>query len=205
VPTLTKKQREVLNFIKDFVSRNGYAPSYEEIAHGLGLSSQSTIHVHIENLRSKGFLTKKWNANRSIDLAEHSSHSRFLVEAPLAGRIVAGEPLEAIEDIQTIGLPSEMVGKHETYVLQVKGDSMIEDHVLDGDYVIVEKRQLIQDGDMVVALIKGSEATLKRFYKEQRRIRLQPSNPRYEALVYDEQEVNIQGVVIGILRKLAGH
>ena len=205
MPTLTKKQKEVLDFIKDFVSRNGFAPSYEEIAHGLGLSSQSTIHVHVENLRSKGFLTKKWNANRSIDLAEQSISSRFLVEAPLAGRIVAGEPLEAIEDIQTIGLPSDMIGKYETYVLQVKGDSMIEDHVVDGDYVIVEKRQSIQDGDMVVALVRGSEATLKRFYREKRRIRLQPSNPRYEALLYDERDVNVQGVVIGILRKLSGH
>ncbi len=202
--TLTKKQRQVLEFIKNFVCEYGYAPSYEEIARGLGLSAPSTIHVHVENLRSKGFLTKKWNANRSIDLAEPTDSRRVVVEVPLAGRIAAGEPLEAVQDIETIGLPPDMVGRNQTFVLRVKGDSMIEDHVLDGDYVIVEKRPIIKDGDMVVALIRGTEATLKRLYKDRGRIRLQPANPAYTAKTFAERDVEVQGVVIGILRRLPG-
>lgn len=199
--TLTKKQKLVLDYIRSFIDEQGHSPSYEEIARGLGLSSPSTIHSHVEKLEQKGYLTKKWNANRSIDLSGQVRDSHSPVELPLAGRIAAGLPLEAIQDRETIAVPPDMIGKHDTYVLTVKGDSMEGDHVLDGDYVIVEKRPSVRDGDMVVALINNSEATLKRYRRERGKIRLEPANPAYLVLVYDERDVTIQGVVVGILRK----
>jgi len=191
----------VLDFIKSFVTKRGYAPSYAEIADGLGLSSQSTVHAHVENLQRKGFLTKRWNANRSIDLDVGHRAPSEAREAPLLGRIAAGEPLEAIEDLETIALPEYLLGKGEAYVLQVKGDSMIDDHIMHGDYVIVEKRETAAEGEMVVALINNSEATLKRFRREGDKVRLEPANPRYQARVYEEKDVNVRGVVVGILRK----
>jgi repressor LexA len=201
VRTLTKKQRQVYDFIKRFIEENRYAPSYEEIAHGLGLSSVSTVHAHIENLAQKGYLRKKWNANRSIDLPEGPPSLSSPVELPLEGRIAAGEPIEAIEDIETIAVPADLIGRNETYVLQVKGDSMVDDHVLDGDFVIVEKRSVPTDGEMVVALINEGEVTLKKFHRDRNKIRLEPANPAYKTMIFDENEVRIQGVVIGILRK----
>ena len=198
--TLTKKQRQVLDFISRFIEEQGYSPSYAEIAAGLGLSSQSNVHIHVENLRQKGYLTKKWNANRSIDLTEYRGLSSS-AEVPLKGRIAAGKPIEAIEETETISLPPDIIGRNETYVLQVKGDSMIEDHVLEGDYIIVEKRDSARDGEMVVALMKGSDATLKRFRRQGDKIALEPANPAYKATILDENDVAIQGVVIGILRK----
>ncbi|MEW6533547.1 MAG: transcriptional repressor LexA [Thermodesulfobacteriota bacterium] len=201
MPTLTKKQKLVLDFIKSFVTEHGYAPSYAEIAEGLGLSSQSTVHAHVENLQVKGFLTKRWNANRSIDLELGERAPSEVREVPLLGRIAAGEPLEAVEDLETIALPEYLLGRGDAYVLQVRGDSMIDDHIMHGDYVIVEKRDAARDGEMVVALINRSEATLKRFRREGRKVRLEPANPRYHAQVYDEKDVNIRGVVVGILRK----
>jgi repressor LexA len=199
--SLTKKQRQVLDYIRTFMDRHGHAPSYEEIAQGLGLSSASTIHVHVENLRIKGYLTKRWNANRSIDLADGPASDGLAEELPLAGRIAAGEPIEALQDVETITVPANMLGRGPTYVLEVKGNSMIDDHVLDGDYVIVERRQTALDGEMVVALVRGHEATLKRFRRQRNKIRLEPANPAYEPIVLDEKDVAIQGVVVGILRK----
>jgi repressor LexA len=199
--TLTKKQKLVLDHIKEFVKEHGHAPSYEEIARGLGLSAVSTIHVHVENLKLKGYLTKKWNANRSIDLPATDEQLAGAVEVPLAGRIAAGLPIEAVEDRETIAIPADLMGRNQTYVLRVNGDSMRDDHVLDGDYVIVDKRDTASDGDMVVALIRGSEATLKRLYRDRNRIRLEPANPAFPTQVYDESDVAVQGVVVGILRK----
>jgi repressor LexA len=199
--SLTKRQRKVLDYIRFFLAEHGHAPSYEEIALGLGLSSPSTIHAHVENLRHKGYLTKRWNANRSIDLPEFLGMHAPTEELPLVGRIAAGLPIEAIEDLGTIAVPAQITGGHGTYVLRVNGDSMSEDHVLDGDYVIVEKRETASDGEMVVALIRNSEATLKRFRREGKLIRLEPANPSYEPMMFDESEVTIQGVVVGLLRK----
>ena len=201
--TLTKKQKVVLDFVRGFIDEKGFAPSYGEIADGLGLSAASTVHVHVRNLVEKGYLTKKWNANRSLDVTKNAQRPSVAVEIPLAGRIAAGEPIEPIEDIETIGVPPDMIGRNETYILQVKGDSMIEDHVLDGDYVIVEKRNVARDGEMVVALIRGNDVTLKRFRRDREKIRLEPANPAYNAMVFDEGDVQVQGVVIGILRKYA--
>ena len=200
-PYLTKKQKQVLDYIKEFVQEHNYAPTYEEIAAGIGLSSPSTIYVHVVNLIVKGYLTKRWNANRSLELPEDSVAPPAVVEAPVLGYIAAGLPIEAVEFPESIGLPADMIGKNETYVLRVKGDSMIEDHIMDGDYVIVEKRDWAHDGAMVVALIGKSEATLKRLRHERDKIILDPSNPTYKSMVFDADEVTVQGVVVGILRK----
>ncbi len=199
--TLTKKQKLVLDYIRSFVEEHGHAPSYEEIAHGVGLSSPSTIHSHVKKLEQKGYIRKKWNANRSIDLSEPARELKSAIEVPLAGRIAAGLPLEAIQDQETIAIPSDMLGKYDTYVLMVKGDSMQGDHVLDGDYVIVERRPSARNGDMVVALVRNSEATLKRYRRDRGKILLEPANPAYPVMVYDEEDVVVQGVVVGILRK----
>ncbi len=200
-PNLTKKQKQVLDYIKKFVQAYDYAPSYEEIARGIGLSSPSTIYVHVVNLIHKGYLTKRWNANRSLELPEDGSLTSAVVEAPVLGYIAAGLPIEAVEFPESIGLPADMIGKNETYVLRVKGDSMIEDHIMDGDYVIAEKRDWADDGEMVVALIRNNEATLKRLRRARGKIILEPSNPGYKSMVFNADEVSIQGVVVGILRK----
>jgi repressor LexA len=201
VQSLTKKQKMVLDYVRLFLEEHGHAPSYEEIANGLGLSSVSTIHAHVENLKLKGYLTKRWNSNRSIDLSEPLDFQPATMELPLVGRIAAGLPIEAIGTGDKIDVPAHLVGRHDAYVLHVKGDSMSEDHVLDGDYVIVEKRDTASDGEMVVALIRNSEATLKRFRRAGNRIKLEPANPAYEVMEFDESDVTIQGVVIGLLRK----
>jgi repressor LexA len=197
---LTKKQKQVLDFIRAFIERHEYAPSYGEIAQGMGLSSVSNIQAHVENLVRKGYLTKRTNANRSMDLSSRGLPQEA-AEVPLAGTIAAGEPIEAISGPETMALPPDMLGRTETYVLRVTGDSMVEDHVVDGDFVVVERRTQARNGEMVVALIRGAEATLKRYRRVDRKIVLEPANPRFEAQVYDEQDVTIQGVVIGILRK----
>lgn len=201
--TLTKKQKQVLDYIERFIMEYGHSPSYDEIARGMGLSSPSTVYVHVQNLRKKGYLTKKSYSNRSIDFPVTSAAVQQVVEVPLAGRIAAGLPIEAVQDTETIGIPAHMLGRNETYVLQVKGDSMIEDHVVDGDYVIVESRRTARDGEMVVALVDNDQVTLKRLRRERGKIKLEPANPAYQAQVYDEEDVHIQGVVIGILRKYA--
>lgn len=203
LPALTRKQRLVLDFITAFIDRHGYYPSYGEIARGMGLAAQSTVCVHVENLRRKGYLFRKWNAKRAGEPVTERTLPSATEDVPLAGRIAAGLPIEAVPDHQTIGIPSDMLGKNETYVLQVKGDSMIDAHVMDGDYVIVSRQQWAHDGDMVVALVRGSEATLKRFRRKKDKIVLEPANPEHRPQVYDEQDVTVQGVVVGLLRKYA--
>ena len=202
-PVLTRKQKLVLDFITAFIDKHGYHPSYGEIARGLGLAAQSTVCVHVENLRQKGYLARKWNAKRSADPVTERTPASATEEVPLAGLIAAGLPIEAVPDNQTIGIPSDMLGKNDTYVLQVKGDSMIDAHVMDGDYVVVSRQQWAHDGDMVVALVRGSEVTLKRFRRRKDKIVLEPANVEHRPQIYDERDVTIQGVVVGLLRKYA--
>lgn len=199
--SLTKKQKQVYESFRRLTDRYGYTPSYEEVAAELGLSSVSNIQAHVENLVAKGFLVKKRNANRSIDFPDRASEAHSAVEIPLAGIIAAGSPIEAVTDSESMVVPADMLGKGTTFALKVSGDSMIDDHVLDGDFIIVEARESARAGEMVVALIRGSEATLKRFYREGSNIRLEPANPRLSAQIYDESDVAVQGVVVGIIRK----
>jgi repressor LexA len=197
--TLTRKQKVVLDYITNFLGERGYAPSYEEIAKGVGLASLSTVHLHVENLRLKGFLARKWNGHRSLDLIQCSQ--KETCEAPLLGYIAAGAPIEALTDQENISLPSFLSGNTGTYVLRVRGDSMRDDHILDGDYVVVEPRNHARDGEMVVALIDGAYATLKRLCREGKKIKLIPANPDYPVQIYEESRVAVQGVLVGILRK----
>ncbi len=198
---LSKRQKQVYDFIEKFVETHDYSPSLEEIAKHFKLSAVSTIHHHVSQLVQKGFLNRRWNANRSLEVVGHESSSLNLV-VPLLGVIAAGQPIEAIEQEETIELPPSLVGRKDTYVLRVKGDSMIEEHIRDGDYVVIERRDTADNGETVVALLNGSEATLKKFYREKGgEIRLQPANPAMAPIYCKEEECQIQGVVVAILRK----
>lgn len=196
MPQLSKKQKLVLDYITEFIQVNGYAPSYREIAEYFGLSSTATVHDHIRALEDKGLITSTHNAARSLEPV----NLRFgkAIELPLVGLIAAGEPIEAIEQNESIAIPNSMVRDENSYVLKVRGDSMIEDGILDGDYVIVERNYYPQNGDVVVALLDNTYATLKRYYREKDRIRLQPANHNMQP-IYDKNPA-IQGIVRGVLR-----
>lgn len=197
---LTKRQREILDFINDFFDNNGFAPSIREIGEYLQLSSPATVHAHIENLKKKGFLRSNFNEARSIELIPIDTSFARAVELPLVGLITAGEPIEAVEMMETIAIPADFVrDKINSYVLQVKGESMVEEGILSGDYVIVERNPSPKNGDVVVALLNNAYATLKKFYREANRIRLQPANSNMEP-IYAKDPL-IQGVVRGVIRK----
>jgi repressor LexA len=202
----TKRQREVYDFIADFVQKNQYSPSFEEIGEGLGLSSLATVHKHISNLEEKGLLSRDYNRSRSIDLLPPKGRLKQAMSVstgtvlPLVGRIAAGQPIEAIERPETISL-ADFVRSKDVFVLEVRGESMQDEHILDGDYVLVEKTKTAYNGDIVVALVEKSDATLKRFYREGNNIRLQPSNAKMKPIIKPAADVEIQGRVIGVLRK----
>jgi repressor LexA len=198
---LTRRQREVLDVIRDFIVTNGYSPSLEEIGEALGLSSVATVHKHVTHLVDKGYARRAWNQNRSIEIVDQESGSGA-VTLPLAGTIAAGQPLEAVTTVESLNVPADMVaGRGRTFVLRVQGDSMVDEQIRDGDFVIVEERQTARDGETVVALIDGTEATLKRFYHEGENVRLQPANPRMGPIYAPAGRVLIQGVVAGVIRK----
>jgi repressor LexA len=197
---LTKRQREILDYLNDFIQQHGYAPSLEEIGRRFGLSSLATVHKHLTNLQEKGFIKRAWNRSRSVELVSSRLGGRA-VELPLLGYVAAGQPIEAIVGTETIAVPEDLVGKRDTYVLRVKGDSMIDEQIRDGDYVIVEDRRTAENGEMVIALLNGSDVTLKKLYREQGHIRLQPANPAMQPIIVQADQVQIQGVVIGVMRR----
>ncbi|HXY04109.1 MAG TPA: transcriptional repressor LexA [Terriglobales bacterium] len=203
---ITKRQRQLYDFISDFVQKNGYAPSYDEIRMGMRLNSLATVHKHITNLEKKGLLTRDYNRSRSIDLLPPKGRLKQAMSVnttmvlPLLGRIAAGQPIEAVENPETISL-ADFVRSKEVFVLEVRGDSMQDEHILSGDYVLVEKAKTAHNGDIVVALVDGSDATLKRFYREGDNIRLQPSNVNMQPIIVPAANVDLQGRVIGVLRK----
>ena len=204
---LTKRQKEVLDYLVSFLNKRGYSPSFEEIARGLKLTSLATVHKHLSTLEKKGFIRRGYNQSRSIEVTQlpkpvrEQVIERHSASLPLMGRIAAGRPLEAIEDRESISLGDFTRGQH-TFVLQVKGDSMQEDHILDGDFVVVEQTQVANQGEIVVALVGSEETTLKRFYRENAgKIRLQPANSQMSPIVVPAADVKIQGRVIGVLRK----
>ena len=199
---LTKRQRQVLDFVTSFEEANGYSPSYREIGDRLGLSSPATIHEHIKALEEKGFLKTDFNQARSIELIKIKPNWAQAVELALAGLITAGEPIEAVEDSETIAVPADFVTDSvNSYVLKVKGESMIEEGILDGDYVVVERNPSPANGDVVVALLNNAYATLKKFYRETNRIRLQPANSSMSPIYV--QDLIVQGVVKAVIRKFA--
>jgi repressor LexA len=202
---LTPRQKEVLDFLVTFTDRNGYSPSFEEIAEQLNLASLATVHKHITSLEQKGYLRRRFNESRSIEVtqdyisAEKERLSSHLT-VPLAGRIAAGTPVEAVEQPEVLNL-TELASSGDTFALEVRGDSMIEDHICSGDYVLVERINNVRDGEIVVALVDGSDATLKRFYKEGDTVRLQPANSAMEPIRVPAANVQVQGRVLAVLRK----
>ena len=201
---LTRRQREIYDYLAEFIESNGYAPSLEEIAASFGLSSVATVHEHLENLEEKGALRRDPHRSRAIELTDGAGRGarESAVLLPLVGRVAAGQPLEAVPDDETLAVPESMLGRGETFVLRVAGDSMIDEHIEDGDYVIVERRDTARSGERVIALIDEENATLKTFFREpDGRIRLQPANERLAPLYYDASRVRVQGVAIGVLRK----
>ena len=204
---LTKRQKEVLDILVSFLNKHGYSPSFEEIARSLKLTSLATVHKHITTLERKGFIRRGYNQSRSIEVLQlprpvrEQVIQRHVAELPLAGRIAAGRPLEAVEEKETISL-GDFARSGNTFVLQVKGNSMLDDHILDGDYIVVEQTQVANAGEIVVALVGDGEATLKRFFREPGgKVRLQPANAELQPIIVPAGEVKIQGRVIGVLRK----
>jgi repressor LexA len=204
---LTRRQKEVLDFIWRFVEDNGYSPSYEEIAEGLRLASLATVHKHISALDAKGYLRRAYNQSRSLEVSpEYVAEARrqrpaVRYEVPLAGRIAAGTPVEAYQGSETLNF-ADFLSSRDTFALEVRGDSMIEDHIVDGDYVLLERTSEVNDGDVVVALVDGAETTLKRYFNEPGgMVRLQPANPSMSPIVLSADRVQIQGRLLAVLRK----
>jgi repressor LexA len=199
---LTRRQREVYDSIRDFVARRGYAPSLEEIGAALGLASVATVHRHVELLVEKGWLRKSPNSSRSLEPVEEASGSaEALLDLPMLGCVAAGAPIEVFEAAERFAVPAGMVRKRaDTFVLRVRGDSMIDEQIRDGDHVVVERAHEARRGEMVVALVRGSEATLKRFYRKGAKVVLEPANPAYRPLELPASDVEIRGVVRGLLR-----
>lgn len=197
---LTKRQREILDYLNNFIQQHGYAPSLEEVGKRFGLSSLATVHKHLTNLQQKGFIKRAWNRSRSVEVMPTRVVGRS-VELPLLGYVAAGVPIEAIVGNETIDVPESMAGTRDTYVLRVRGDSMIDEQIRDGDFVIVEDRRTAENGETVVALLSGSDVTLKKFYRENGQIRLQPANATIQPIIVPASDVQVQGVVIGVMRK----
>jgi len=203
---ITRRQRQVYDFVSEFVQKNGYSPSFEEIRVALKLNSLATVHKHISNLEKKALLTRDYNRSRSIDLLPPKGKLKQAMSVntamvlPIMGRIAAGQPIEAVENPETISL-ADFVRSKEVFVLEVSGESMQDEAILDGDYVLVEKVNSARDGEIVVALVEGTDATLKRLYREGGNIRLQPSNTAMKPIVVPAKSVQLQGRVIGVLRK----
>lgn len=217
---LTRRQKEVLDFIAKFVQDNGYSPSYEEIAQGLQLASLATVHKHLQALESKAYLRRGFNQSRSVEIADKFFEEQRKIRSfpvssssgvdspdatpemgvPLLGRIAAGSPVETYQNESSIHF-KDFAGDSETYALEVRGESMIDDHICDGDFVLVNKTNSVRDGDIVVALVDGAETTLKRFYREGDQARLQPANPQMAPIRKPLASVQIQGKVLAVLRK----
>jgi repressor LexA len=197
---LTKRQREILDYLNEFIAQHGYAPSLEEIGRRFSLSSLATVHKHLTNLQEKGFIRRAWNRSRSVELVPTRVGGRA-VELPLLGYVAAGLPIEAVTGAEAITVPEALVGRKDSYVLRVRGDSMIDEQIRDGDFVIVEDRKQADNGEMVIALVGGTDVTLKKIYQEHGRVRLQPANPTMQPITLDPDQVQVQGVVVGVMRK----
>jgi repressor LexA len=198
--SLTPKQLRVLTYIRDYSSARGYAPTMQELADEFGVS-KVTVFEHIGALQKKGYLKRARHRARSLRLSDGIAFpDERPTRLPLAGTIAAGQPIEAIEEREVLDLEELFVGPHQTFVLRVRGDSMVDDQICDGDYVVLEKREAVRDGETVVALLEDGEATLKRLYHDHDGYRLQPANPNYKPI--KTKDLRVQGVVVGVVRKL---
>lgn len=201
---LTRKQKEVLDFVEQYLRAHGYAPTLREIGEARGLSSVATVYQHLKSLEAKGLIRREGGRARQVEMIvplEPDEVRPRALNVKMLGLVAAGSPIEALEQPETMALPEDLLGRGETFVLRVKGDSMIEDHIMDGDFIIVEKREHAQNGEIVVALIEN-EATVKRFYREAGQIRLQPANAAMRPIYVNEEQLLVRGVVVGVLRKL---
>ena len=200
--SLTKRQREILTYLTEYSAENGYAPSFEEIANRFGYSSLATVHEHLSNLERKGYIKRTYNESRAIEILPSDIFPKA-VELPLLGSVAAGMPIEAMGTGETLTVPDDFVrrtGNH--YVLRVRGNSMIEEQIRDGDFVVVNERRSADNGEMVIAMLNGNSATVKKFYRERDgRIRLQPANETMQPIYVHENDVMIQGIVVGVLRR----
>lgn len=199
---LTKRQSEILKYLQEHIRDRGYAPSFEEIAEHFSFQSLATVHEHLTNLERKGYIHRTHNESRAIEVLPPKGQSGAS-EIPLLGRVAAGSPIESIMTNETIAVPDQLLPRRgPNYALKVQGESMIDEHIMDGDFVVVHGKQAADNGEMVIALVNGSEATVKRFYREQGGwIRLQPANPTMQPMRFQERDVLIQGVVVGVIRK----
>lgn len=199
---LTKRQKEILSFLEAHIREHGFAPSFEEIAEQFSLQSLATVHEHLTNLERKGYIRRTYNESRSIEVLPPKGVSGA-TEIPLLGLVAAGQPIEGTLHGETLQVPDQMLPRRgPNYALRVRGDSMVDDHIVDGDYVVVHGRQTADSGEMVIALVHGAEATVKRYFREPGGwVRLQPSNAAMQPLRFPESEVLIQGVVVGVIRR----
>jgi len=193
---LTKRQKEILDYIRGYRTDNGISPTQREIRERFQLSSFGTVQKHLKRLEEKGALSRDWNRSRGIAPKEEPLASRGV---PLLGLVAAGRPIEPFPQEESIEVPTALLGKGDHYVLRVRGESMIDDGILDGDYVVVARRDRAETGQSVVALVRG-EATLKRYYPEGGRVRLQPANASMKPLLVEGRDLTIQGVVTGLIR-----
>src|SRR5688500_16214291 len=199
---LTKRQREILDFLTSYSEQNGYAPSFEEIARQFNYSSLATVHEHLTNLERKGYIKRSYNESRAIEILPSEAYPRA-VELPLLGLVAAGMPIEALSVHESLSVPEGFIRRNGShYVLRVKGNSMIDEQIRDGDFVVVNERQSADNGEMVIALVNGNSATVKKYYREKDgRIRLQPANETMSPIYIHENDITIQGVVVGVLRR----
>jgi repressor LexA len=199
---LTKRQREILTYLDAYSEDKGYAPSFEEIAEHFNYNSLATVHEHLSNLERKGYIKRSYNESRAIEILPSDAMPRA-VELPLLGAVAAGVPIEAIANDETVTVPESLIqrgGNH--YVLRVRGSSMIDEQIRDGDFVIVNERKSADNGEMVIAMLHGNSATVKKLYRERDgRIRLQPANETLAPMYVHENDISIQGIVVGVLRR----
>ncbi|HYC54831.1 MAG TPA: transcriptional repressor LexA [Candidatus Binatia bacterium] len=200
--TLTKRQKEIFDYIEESIREKGYAPTLEEVGAQFDLRSMATVHKHLSNLEAKGLIRRKWNHSRAIEIVDERRRSRA-VRLPLLGTVAAGPPNEQVECDATIEVPETLVRKRDTYALKVTGNSMVDEGILDGDVIVVEQRPEPSNGDVVVASIDG-EATVKRYYREgDGSVRLQPSNPDFKPIMVRDGNLEIRGAVVGLVRRYA--
>ena len=199
---LTKRQREILNYLTVYAEQNGFAPSFEEIAENFGYNSLATVHEHLTNLERKGYIKRSYNESRAIEILPSEASPRA-IELPLLGSVAAGMPIEALETNETFCVPDDMIGRGGNhYVLRVRGNSMVDEQIKDGDFVVVNQRERADNGEMVIALINGNSATVKKYFRERDgRIRLQPANETMQPIYVHENDITIQGIVVGVMRR----
>ncbi len=198
-PTLTRRQRQILDFLRECIERDGRPPSLEEVGRRFGLSSLATVHKHLTNLQEKGFIKRSWNRSRSIELLPARTGARA-VDVPLLGYLAAGRPIDAVLPRETVAVPEDLARARDAYALAVRGDTLLDEQIRDGDIVIIAERKALRNGDLVLALIDRKAVTVRRFHRHGERIHLRLATPADGAKIFDAGRVQVQGVVIGVMR-----